>query len=90
MAQKHGLGFLSDWPVGDDDRVEPRDSYAEFVTEHPGTTAVIKRQPRAVGLPLSLNETIDGSLLARITDGTFLQRDPQLKAALQQLPRGLH
>jgi uncharacterized protein (DUF2235 family) len=90
MAQKHGLGFLADWPVEDDDsRVDPRDSYTEFVTEHPGTTAVIKRQPRAVGLPISLNETIDRSLLARIKDASFLPQDPQLKTALQQLALGL-
>ncbi len=89
MAQKHGLTFFSDWPVGaNDGKTAPRDSYTEFVTEHPETKVFMKRQPRTVGLPASLNETSDPSLVARLADAAFLQHDPALKAAFRQLPAG--
>lgn len=89
MAQKHGLVFFSDWPVGaNDENTAPRDSYTEFVTEHPEAKVIIKRQPREAALPASLSETVDPSLLARLADASFLQQDPTLKAALRQLPVG--
>jgi uncharacterized protein (DUF2235 family) len=90
MAQKHGLEFFSDWPVGDEDySLPPRDSYSEFVGEHRGLDKVVERVCRTVGSPDTLNETLDPSVKRRIeADPKFLSGDMSLKAALLKLPLG--
>jgi uncharacterized protein (DUF2235 family) len=90
MAQLAGLKFLADWPVGTDAyETPPRDSYQEFVGEHPELAPVVKRVPRPAGNSDTLFETVDPSVIKRIAeDGAFLNTDPQLKTALTRLPVG--
>ncbi len=91
LAQRHGLEFFADWPVGDNDyNAQPRDSYEEFVTEHPDARAFLQRTPRAVYDPAALGETVDPSVIKRLNeDASFLRADPELKEALLKLPPGV-
>jgi uncharacterized protein (DUF2235 family) len=90
MAQISGLKFHADWPVEVDDyKSPPRDSYGEFVAEHPELAPAVKRVPRPVGNSDTLCETIDSSVAKRIKeDDAFLGSDPKLKTALMTLPVG--
>jgi uncharacterized protein (DUF2235 family) len=88
-AQQHGLAFFSDWPVSEEDcKTAPRDSYTEFILEHPEAKKFIKRECRSVGLPSTLHETVDASVRERIRGSSLLSDEPDLKAALQRLPVG--
>jgi uncharacterized protein (DUF2235 family) len=89
-AQISGLKFLADWPVGADDyKMPPRDSYGEFIADHPELAPVVNRVARPVGSSGTLSETIDPSVTKRINeDNAFLANDPELKAALMTLPLG--
>ncbi|HKY02658.1 MAG TPA: DUF2235 domain-containing protein, partial [Burkholderiales bacterium] len=58
MAQAHGLRFVSEWKVDRADyEMLPRDSYTEFLAEHPDAQKFTAKQVRTVGL--GVNETID-------------------------------
>lgn len=90
MAQKHGLQFFSDWEVGVNDyKTEPRDSYKEFITEHPQLDKIVRCEPRPVGAADSLNETVDPSVIKQINDDTsFLKIFPKLREFFHKLPLG--
>jgi uncharacterized protein (DUF2235 family) len=89
-AQRQGLVFLADWPVGDNDHTAaPHDSYTEFIREYPEVQQIVKRECRSVGLPSTLNETVDPSVQRRLSaERSFLRNEPGLEAALQQLSVG--
>jgi uncharacterized protein (DUF2235 family) len=90
MARKHGLKFFTDWLVGEEDyRTDPRDSYKEFIEEHPEAGKVVEHQCRLPGQPLTLNETVDPSVRKRVeSDQSFLKGKPGLKDATLNLPVG--
>jgi len=89
-AQKHGLKFFFNWEVGSSDyKLEPRDSYQEFVNAHPQLEKIVKCEPRSIGAAKSLNETIDPSVINRINeDLAFLKRFPDLRTIFKKLPIG--
>ena len=90
MAQRHGLEFLSDWPVGADDfKAAPRDSFTEFMTAHPQLEEIVTCKARPVGRRSTVNETIDPSVVRRFSqDPSFLKKSRGLRKALQKLPVG--
>ena len=89
MAQRHGLRFTSDWPVGPEDFACPvRPSYDEFVREHPAAGKVISKIDRKPGGARSLNETIDMSALEALNDSKLRGEWPALVKALEHLPQG--
>jgi uncharacterized protein (DUF2235 family) len=90
MAQKHGLEFLSNWPIGIDDyKTAPRDSYTEFIAAHPNLDKLVECQPRPAGGADSLHETVDPSVIRRINaDAAFLKMFPALGESFKKLPVG--
>jgi uncharacterized protein (DUF2235 family) len=89
MAQRHGLRFASDWPVGPEDYAYPvRPSYDEFLKDHPAAGKMIAKIDRKPGGARSLNETIDASALEVLNDVKLRGEWPALVKALEHLPQG--
>jgi uncharacterized protein (DUF2235 family) len=89
MAERHGLRFTQEWPVGPEDHTYPvRPSFDEFLKDHPAAGRMIHKAERKPGGARSLNETIDASALEALGDAKFRGEWPTLVKALEHLPQG--
>lgn len=89
MAERHGLGFEREWPVGPEDYAYPvRPSFDEFIKEHPTAGKWIQKVDRKPGSATSLNETIDPTALEVVSDTKLRSEWPALVKALEHLPQG--